>query len=371
VILDERRGDPLHLQLRQSLRGIISRNFEDRDLFYPEEFLVAELGISRGTVRRALGDLASEGLLKRWPAKGTIVCKPNPVTSLANIAVFLPEWSSELIAQYLDQIGHRIAGLGGQMILCHMVRGEPSRSAYRRLNFSSSEGAVLLLSNPPEIMRDIHPALVERGYFTVTIDTLLEGFPGHYVGVDNGSGIRQAMEHLVGLGHRRIALIASEPRDSLNVVERIAAFEKFCVERGLGEAWVHQCGTKRWESSQEKAGQAMEALWNRPDRPTAILAISDASALGVIRWLTQRRVRIPEEVSVMGFDGENTGARIHPALSTVAQPFGKITDTVFRLLAERPATPQKIFHPPSLLARESAGPVPVLREIADPIKSRS
>jgi DNA-binding LacI/PurR family transcriptional regulator len=143
-----------------------------------------------------------------------------------------------------------------------------------------------------------------------------------FVGIDDHAGARAAAEHVRGLGHRRIAIVsfgfsaddAGEQPFPLTA-ERLAGYRA-----GLGPLAdatpVHICRPNAIEYA-EALGRE---LLSRDDRPTAVLAMSDAIALGFRRVAAELGIDVPGELSIVGFDGSPLAALSDPPLTTVAQP---------------------------------------------------
>jgi LacI family transcriptional regulator len=354
IVLDTSREVPLHAQLRTSLRRLIIESFEDTSRFFSEAQLIDHLRVSQGTVRRALTDLAADGILEKRPAKGTIVRKNNRNLGMRNLAIFLPEYFSSNITEILTRINLECLNrrITPQVIFTH--RGEKLQRAYNQLQFQPKEGAVVLLANSPLATAELTTALTEREYECISVDTQLRDVEQKFVGVDNRIGIDLGMDHLTGLGHRAIALLVNEPEASKNIQERIAAFEAYGPSRKLSlQTQVFHTGVDVWESSTTAALTAMEAIWTAKPRPTAIFAVSDSGAIASVQWLQKRNIKVPEEISVLGFDGSDFGAMIHPALTTIANPFQAFSDAVFAILDQKLISPPPRFLPPFLVVRES------------------
>lgn len=354
IVLDPNRDLPLHAQLRQSLERVIQEKFQDQQRFYSESQLIRSLNISQGTIRRALSDLASQGLLEKRPAKGTVVCKNYKPSGLFNLAVFLPDYSSRSISQVLGHINAECLNRNIQLQPIYTHRGERLLKAYSNLKFSPQEGGVVLLENSTRATMELLSALEDKGHNCVVIGTLIRDLSYKFVGGCNQTVMESGLDHLAALGHRRIALLVNEPEENENVRERIAAFEYHAAnhESVLDTRVIH-CGTKLWEDAYGTVDAAMEELMGGKQKPTAVFAVSDIGAIAAIKWLQQRGVRVPEEVSVMGADGIDLGAMIHPSLTTLEHPFEEMAHTVFELLENRDSKLRKVFVKPSLLVRES------------------
>jgi DNA-binding LacI/PurR family transcriptional regulator len=357
VVLDQQRDTPLHAQLRNSLQRLIWEKFENNDRFYSETQLIAVFKISQGTVRRALSDLVTTGLLERRPARGTLVRKPVETTGLLNLAVFLPEWFSPNLSRILQLLNIECLKRGISLQPFYTHQGEHLLKAYEQLKFRPQEGGVVLLSNSPQATNELSAALEDKGYHYVVVDTLVRNTGRNFVGTCNQTGITLGLDYLTGLGHRRIALLVNEPEENENVRERIAAFEKYVAQRTPAiEAQIFHSGAHLWDNSSTAAVKVMEDIWSSPTHPTAIFTISDYGAVAAITWLQKRGVKIPQEVSVLGSDGSEIGGIIHPGLTSVAQPFEKISESIIEILGDRSMSGRQVFLPPHLVYRESVAP---------------
>jgi len=360
VLCDAKRDLPLHAQVRGALRRLIEEHFEDGEKFWTESALIEHLGVSQGTVRRALLDLTQEGLLQRQVAKGTFVQKTRTHETPV-VGIFVPAYDSALYTSMLDCFSASCARDSRQMNVYHTHQGEKIAAANRQVVNPPDVERIVLLANPPEPTRELYESFHERGYRTVNIGLPFRGYPGAYVGVDDKRGIRVGLDHLRDLGHRRIALLVNEPANNPAIVERVEAFSALCREFGLAECEVADCGTEFWESSYAAGYGKMEDLFgaNRGGRPspTAVFAVSDQGAWGAQKWLMERGFKIPDRVSVLGYDDVQPSQFMHPSLSSVAQPVGAIAERALEVLWSREDGPSRHLITPTLSARESTGPV--------------
>ena len=177
-----------------------------------------------------------------------------------------------------------------------------------------------------------------------------------YVGVDNVGGGSLAIEHLIGLGHRRIGLICG-PRYEPPAIERKRGALKALATHGLKP--IPQLITIG-NYTRDSGYAAASALLSLTDRPTAVFAMSDLMAIGLLDYAHERGVRIPDELALVGFDGIEMAGLSGISLTTVSQDrqaIGKLA--VERLVdkIEGRATPQaqETLIPPSLTIRHSCG----------------
>ncbi len=137
-----------------------------------------------------------------------------------------------------------------------------------------------------------------------------------FVGATNWRGGQSATRHLVALGHRRIAMI-SGPHEVLCCSARLAGYGSAMQEAGLP---THADLVVRAPLTREDGCAAARSLLTGPDRPTAIFAANDLQALGVYQAAREMGLRIPEDLSVVGFDDLPVVAWADPPLTTVHQP---------------------------------------------------
>jgi DNA-binding LacI/PurR family transcriptional regulator len=159
--------------------------------------------------------------------------------------------------------------------------------------------------------------LTAKGIPFVVFDPIME-LPDDvpFVGATNWSGGRAAARHLAELGHRRIAMI-SGPEDQLCCCARLDGYRSALQAAGLPidpEIIVHAGLTR------EDGCAAARSLLALPERPTAIFAANDLQALGVYQAAREAGLRIPDDLSVVGFDDLPVAAWVDPPLTTVHQP---------------------------------------------------
>ncbi|GAA1108215.1 LacI family DNA-binding transcriptional regulator [Nocardiopsis composta] len=146
--------------------------------------------------------------------------------------------------------------------------------------------------------------------------------------VDQRGGAHQATRHLLELGHRTVAHIAG-PRDWLEAEERVAGWRQALEEAGAPAAEPHH-GDWRPRSGYE-IGRALAA---GGALPSAVFVANDQMALGVLRALAERGLRVPEDVGVVGFDDVPEAEFYSPPLTTVAQDFTEVGERAIRVLVD-------------------------------------
>jgi DNA-binding LacI/PurR family transcriptional regulator len=148
----------------------------------------------------------------------------------------------------------------------------------------------------------------------------------HVQPADQAAGIREAVRHLVELGHRRIAYVAG-PEDRVHTV-----FRRRTVEQALAEADLSPVEVVASDFTQAAAAEATERLLTRRPRPTAILYANDTMAICGMSTAQRLGVRVPSGLSVVGYDDLPICRWVHPELTTVSQPVQDVGQAAARRL---------------------------------------
>jgi len=177
------------------------------------------------------------------------------------------------------------------------------------------------------------------------------------VSIDNYAAAREAMAHLIWLGHEKIGLVSSS-NQYISTALRLQGYRDALREAGLPlkETYVrHGAADYSFKSGFDSAKSLLELS----DRPTALLCISDMLALGAIASAKEMGLRVPEDVTVVGFDDVEHTTMFHPYVTTVAQPCAQIGGKAMELLESAIArTPmsREVLLPHRLIVRESSAP---------------
>jgi len=178
------------------------------------------------------------------------------------------------------------------------------------------------------------------------------------VNVDNAAGLRLAVEHVVGLGHRRLAFVqGGRTGDGL---ERREAFLGAVRQHGLRVPPEHVPVVGNTFAA---TAAAAERLLQGSRRPTAILASTDVAAIGALKAASRVGLRVPSDLSVVGFDDIPLTEITVPSLTTLHQPLQELSQRALAQLLDLICQPQEMSYrllvvPPTLVVRDSTGPPP-------------
>jgi LacI family transcriptional regulator len=289
--------------------------------------VAAEAGVGVGTVSRVLnGSPAVSAATRRrvLEAIATLDYQPSPAaralsTGRTNaIGVVAPFFTQPSVIERLRGVSHTLASEGYQLILHDVERPDQRRDLFRSLAARGRIDGLLAISLAPterEAWRleraGVPVVLLDRDHATLPCIT-----------IDDIEGGRMAAEHLLELGHRRIAFLGDEEANLFGFdssAHRREGFEAALADAGAAPApeWI-----VRRPHGRDAARDAASELLARESRPTAIFATSDVQAIGVLEAAQAAGVPVPAELSVIGFD--NVEAAGYTGLTTVAQPLEEI-----------------------------------------------
>ena len=196
--------------------------------------------------------------------------------------------------------------------------------------------------------------LMQKQHFPfVLVDSPVLGLKVPFVGNENVVAGRLAVEHLVSLGHRRIACISGY-HEAWPAMQRLKGYRQAMIEAGLTPEDDLICGG----SFDFEAGRnAIASLLDRKIDFTAVVAHADEAALGAIRTLVKRGLRVPEDISVVGCGNLDISGMTTPALTTVDQEPRELGRVAMELLVDiingKAKSSREIIVQPSLVVRES------------------
>src|SRR5579864_1403090 len=353
-------------QVRQDVQG---GRYAPGQRLPAEVDLARQLGVSRGTVRQALGALLSEGLLQTVPGRGTFVSDHMSGPPAGLVGMILPSVvrarNPELIAG-----AEQVLRLAGYSLLLAISGDEHAlqTAQLERVCAQGASGAILYAVDGsldlPELWR-----LSERGFPVVLIDRHIPGLPLDAVTMDNLVGGFLATGHLAELGYRRIGYIGTDNISTSSIVERMAGYRWALSECGLDYDPGLVCTNMRrllgWPprvpEKQDHNEDILRAYLRRPDRPAAVFVCNDYVAFQLVHVAETLGLTIPDDLAIVGFDNVAYTDYFGVSLTTLEQPRFEIGATAARVLldriAGRRAQPgERIVIPTQLVVRRSSQP---------------
>jgi len=287
---------------------------------------VAQLaGVSRSTVSRVINEHPSvrpEVRERVWQVIRAKNYQPHQaartlVTRRTNaIGLIIPEAVTRLFTDpFFPQLTQGIAEVcnqRGYYLMLTLMTATTDRDALYRLILHGGQLDGVIVASAP--MNDpVLPRLQESHRPCVLVGHHPDYPETPWVDVENVAGAKSMMEHLISLGHRRIAMIAG-PQTNVAGRDRLAGYRQALAQAGIA---YDDALVAAGDFTEESGYYATQRLL--PAEPTAIFAASDLMAAGAIKALTQAGRRVPEEMSVAGYDDAPIATLVNPPLTTVQQ----------------------------------------------------
>ncbi len=272
------------------------------------------------------------------------------------VGLVVPDNSNPFFAKIARAIEDRGFAEGYNVILCNSDESAEKETAYVEVLLSKQVDGLILMSSGTSFVPI--RLILKAGVPCVAVDRELTDLPVDQVLVDNEQGGYQAGAYLAQLGHRNIGYISGPTHLSLTA-HRLAGFKRALseVELELPDRAI-VAGDFQYTGGEA----AMRELLSRDLGLTAIAANNDPMALSAIGVLQRAHFRIPEDVSVIGFDDTPEAMSIYPSLTTIAQPVTEMAQRSVSLLLERMKQPrnrppQRIVLSTTLVERESCSAI--------------
>lgn len=262
--------------------------------------------------------------------------------------------------EFLTSVANALTEEGLALTLLTSGRASLAPHDYVPARDVAMDGAIVYICDPasPDIAW-----LERRGLPLVSVDR--DPTPtAPSVNVDDRAGARQAAQHVVDLGHRRIGIVTlSNTFEADGAADNRPARERMLGWRdALGAVGVEPEVRTAHYQPLDSAHDAARDLLDRSDRPTAILCFSDAFALATVQVADSLGLRVPEDLSVVGYDDSPLAAASRPPLTTVHQEVTTKGQAAVRalmnLMRSDAGEPARVVLPTSLVVRESTAPPP-------------
>jgi len=330
--------------------------------------VAARAGVSTATVSRVLSGIEGAGSQHRRQVIQAVQDLDYHPNRLARglrarqrklIGVMIPDLQNPFFTGAARGVENVLCEAGYTLLLGHSDGlAEREQTHLGVLRGEGAAGLVLIPGNGPgasyELLRawDIPVVAVDRAPAGLEVDL---------VTCANREGARQAVAHLLSLGHREIGLInGPEPFDVAR--ERLAGYQEALSDSGVtvqAPLIVHS------DFRQAGGFAAMNTLLDLPSPPRAVLIANNLMTLGALQAIHERGLRIPEDVAVVSFDDMPWAASLRPPITAVAQPAEELGRTAAQLLLERLQDPHRLVRrvilPTRLVIRASCGALPAER----------
>ncbi len=278
------------------------------------------------------------------------------------IGLLVPEFGNPIFAALAQAMETRATSAGFASILCNT-----GGSALRELDYVHMllarrvDGMIFICAEITDVRGEhVHYAqLLEQGARLVFVNGTSESLDVTSVGVDERAAGRLATEHLLELGHRRIGFVAGEAY-SLPTREKLQG--RADALRAAGVAPSGLVANDAFSVAGGRRALRMLMTNDDPDRATGVICSNDLMAIGALQEAATLGLRVPDDLSIVGFDGIDATTWTQPPLTTVEQPIYEIAETAIQALRAQiddplQALPNYVFRP-QLQVRGTTAPPP-------------
>ncbi|MFL5954418.1 MAG: LacI family DNA-binding transcriptional regulator [Gaiellaceae bacterium] len=278
---------------------------------------------------------------------------PRHGTTTGAIGLLVPELENPIFPALAQAMETRAKAWGYASILCNTEGTTQAEIEYVQMLLERQVAGMIFISCEGvdlEAEHDHYERLTREGARLVFVNGAPQPVDAPAVGIDERVAGHLATEHLIGLGHERIGFVAG-PTRFLPTQQKTGGRAAALARAGIAEQpelIAHE------EFGVEGGRRALRALLKLDDPPTAVICSSDMMAIGALQEALDRGLRVPEELSIVGFDGIAATRWLQPPLTTVAQPILDIAEMAVNALWSLVEEPER--HVPNFLFR------PQLRE---------
>lgn len=352
---------PKHQKLKDYLlRMMQSGAIAPGEQLPSENLLALQHQVSRHTVRQALGALENEGWISREQGRGTFCVNPKDRSAGRRVAVMTTYISDYIFPGIIRGIEEVLSAAGYTLILAN-TNNDPAKEAQCLENLLNQEINGLIVeptrSALPNPNLAYYRRLEERHLPYLLIHAVYPDLDPAYIIMDDIKGGYLATQYLLQLGHRRIAGIFKQ--DDLQGLNRRRGFTQALSEYGItvDPALV---GNYQTEQLSSYPFGFTQRLLERSDPPTAIVCYNDQVALRALEAIRRAGLKVPEDISLIGYDDSNLAVATEVKLTTVRHPQAEMGRQASRLLIEmleKQVDRPRLIYPPELIIRDSCRPL--------------
>jgi DNA-binding LacI/PurR family transcriptional regulator len=322
------RPEPLYLIVKKKILDLIENGYlKENDRIPPEEEIARENNISRGTVRQALKELEYEGIIKRYPKRGTFITltSKNKVQKICIVCKAPRERQMRDYFYGFELWGGIEEGIIENNLEVSFITSEKINGELE--NLSKFDGILYLIPMKEEI--EILEKIKNKDIHLMLVGAKVDGF--NYVAVDNKKGVEWAIKHLLEFGHRKIGGVFF-PINYFDGYERYEYFLEILSENKIPikKEWIKimkDYWAEKWIS---EAKELTKEILQERDKPTAIFASSALVSIGVKECLDENK----EKISLIGFDDFYLAKYFKPPLTVISQPVWELGRTGIKKLVE-------------------------------------
>ena len=356
VLVNPDHALPKYSQLKEHLKG----RMQQKEIAYGEQLpsenvLAGQFKMSRHTVRAALGDLENEGWIRREQGRGTFCIYSERIggKTVAVITTYISEYIFPTLIHGIEEV---LSSRGYTLVLAN-TGNDKGKEAQCLDNFLSREISGLIIEPTKSANENsslgYFKEFEQRGIPYIFLHAAYSGLDPAYMMMDDQKGGFMAAKHLLQLGHREIAGIFKV--DDLQGIRRQAGFKAALEEYNILFR-PEFLGNYETENMSSYPYQFTKSILHKAPRPTSIVCYNDQIALQVMEAIRDEGLKVPGDVSVIGYDDSSLAMAPEVKLTTIKHPKAEMGRQVARfiidMIEKRVAKPRFVYQP-ELIIRDS------------------
>jgi LacI family transcriptional regulator len=366
VAIDPSNPDPLYVQVANDIRAkITSGALKSGAQLATQNELADQYSVSLITIKKALSDLSREGVIYARAGKGTFVAtRTNGVdfTKLKTVGFVLRDIESPFFSKILSSVEKELSAEKYNLLLSSSAGREDREDMLIQHFLEIGVSGLIIASMSREYIASPIIRKLHRDNFPYVVVSYIADEDITYVGTDHEEGAFLATQHLIKLGYKGIGYIngVNGERGSLlgDLRKRgfVRALEQYKINYNPQFEYRFQLRGE-WNDYQSgyEIGSEFTASSNRPE---AIFAFDDLSALGFQKAVLDKGLAVPKDIAIVGFDDIRRGVTAPVPLTTIHQPLAEIgavaVDILMKKITRQPFQSRCILKP-TLVVRESCG----------------
>lgn len=347
---------PKYYQLKEHLKSLMQRGELVPGNQLPSEHMLAkEFKLSRHTVRQALGELENEGLIYREQGRGTFCSarKNNGKTTIAVVTTYISEYIFPSVIRGIEEV----LSAAGYTLLLANTANDKAKEAQCLENLLNQDIAGMIIE-PTKSAREnfnfkYYQELEKRRIPYLMFHAVYQDLDPAYIIMDDEKGGYMATQYLLQLGHREIAGIFKG--DDLQGVKRqngfMAALAGYDIQ--VKPEYISNYDT---EHTTSYPYQFVKGLMSKPEHPTAIVCYNDEVALNIMEAIREEGLKVPEQISIIGYDDSSLAVASEIKLTTIKHPKSDLGRQAARFIIDmlegRIEKPRLVYQP-ELIIRSS------------------
>lgn len=328
--------------------------------------IAQEANVSVATVSRVINNTAPVrqstrtkimDLIRKYQFQPNALARSLTKKETGTIGIIVPNITNPFFPEVFAGIELEARDKGYTFLLCDSLGNYERESQYMNILREKQVDGIIFLGGRINLV-ECNPVLIEEVVDTanrvplVLVNGNLTGSHLHRVITDEVMGAEMATQHLIDLGHKDIAFIGGN--DSMSTTaQKVRAFRKVMRANGyeVRKEWVLHA-----DFTIEAGKLLMNQILELPNRPTAVFCVNDFTAVGAVKSATKAGVRIPQDMSIMGFDDIPLATAINPELSTIMQKtelLGRTSVQILHKLITKQKVKKLTVIEPEIIVRES------------------